>query len=45
MNTAREEGKIEGKIETVISAIKEGFSTEVIMKLTGLSRAEIEKLR
>jgi len=33
------------QIKTVITAIKEGFSTQVIIKLTDLSREEVEKLR
>lgn len=44
INTAFDEGKIEGKIE-VAKALKEsGVLTEIIVKTTGLSEEEINKL-
>ncbi len=38
------EGKIEGKIEVAKSAKQMGFSTAEIVKLTGLSESEIDRL-
>lgn len=44
IDTAFDEGKIEGKIE-VAKALKEsGISTDIIMKTTGMSETEINKL-
>jgi predicted transposase/invertase (TIGR01784 family) len=45
LDTAREEGKIEGKTETAKTGLKEGLSIEMIMKLTGLTKDAIEKLK
>jgi predicted transposase/invertase (TIGR01784 family) len=49
LDTAREEGKIEGETKKAISvaknAIQEGFSDEMIGKLTGLPLVEIQKIR
>jgi len=45
LDTAKEEGKIEGKIEVARTGLKEGLSVEVIMKLTGMTKEEIEKLK
>ncbi len=39
-----EKGKKEGKIEMAKESLKEGLSIELISKLTGLSKEEIEKL-
>ncbi len=44
VDTAWEEGNIEGKIEVVKNGLKEGLSVEMIMKLTGLTQAEINRL-
>lgn len=44
VDTAFDEGKIEGKIEVAKSAKRMGFSTSDIIKLTGLSEGEINKL-
>jgi predicted transposase/invertase (TIGR01784 family) len=41
----RIEGKIEGKIEVIQNAIQEGLSDQMIVKLTGLSLEEIQKIR
>jgi len=41
---AREEGREEGKIETVKNMFKKGFEIDLIVELTGLNRKEIEKL-
>lgn len=45
----REEGEIKGEIKKAISvaknAIQEGFSDEVIVKLTGLTLEEIQRIR
>jgi len=38
------EGRIEGRIEVARTGLKEGLSIEMIMKLTGLTEKEIEKL-
>jgi predicted transposase/invertase (TIGR01784 family) len=40
-----DDGKIEGKIEIAREMIKENFSDDVIMKLSKLSRDELETLR
>ena len=40
----KKEGKKEGKIEMAKESLKEGLSIELISKLTGLSKEEIEKL-
>lgn len=49
LDTAREEGRVEGETEEKIkiakTAIREGLPDEVIMKLTGLSKQEINNLR
>jgi len=45
LDTAKEEGKIEGKIEVVKKGLKEGLSVEIIMKLTGLTKKEINALK
>ncbi len=39
------EGRAEGKAETASGMLKEGFGTDVIARITGLSVAEIERLR
>lgn len=44
LDTAREEGKIEGKIEMVKKGISEDVPLEVLMKLTGFTNAEIQKI-
>ncbi len=44
IETAFDEGKLEGKLEVVKSAKQMGLSTAEIMKLTGLSESEIDKL-
>lgn len=49
LDTAREEGRAEGETEEKIkiakTAIRERIPDEVIIKLTGLSKKEIDKLR
>ena len=45
LDTAREEGKLEGKLEIASEGIKAGLSTELIVQLTGLSKEEIDSLR
>ena len=45
LDTAKEEGKIEEKIEVARTGLKEGLSVEIIMRLTGLTKEEIEKLK
>jgi predicted transposase/invertase (TIGR01784 family) len=44
IDTAFDEGKLEGKREIARSAKLMGLDTEAIMKLTGLSQEEIENL-
>ena len=52
VNTARDDGKIEGieegiekeKKEIAIKCLKENIPIETIIKLTGLTKEEIEKL-
>jgi len=45
LDTAKEEGKEEGKIEVARTGLEEGLTVEIIMKLTGLTKDEIEKLK
>ena len=45
LDTAREEGERKKQIEIAITGLKEGLSVEIIMKLTGLTKEEIEKLK
>lgn len=45
LDTAREEGKIEGKIEIASKALKKGLSVKDIIELTGLSENEIKKIQ
>ena len=40
-----QEGKQEGIIETALNMKKAGFSTEDIIKATGLTKAQIEELK
>ncbi len=44
LDTAREEGKLEGKLEIAAKALKKGKSLKEIIELTGLSEDEINKL-
>jgi predicted transposase/invertase (TIGR01784 family) len=41
----RQKGRLESQKEITIAAFQKGFTIEVIIDLTGLSREEIEKLR
>jgi predicted transposase/invertase (TIGR01784 family) len=45
LDTAREEGKIEGKIEVAKNLLSSGVSIDLIVKSTGLSGDEIKKLK
>ncbi len=45
LDTARDEGKIEGIIEVARQALKKGMSVRDISDITGLSEADIEKLK
>ena len=40
----REEGKLEGKLETAANMRKEGFSDELILRITKLTKEELEKI-
>ena len=40
----RKEGRKEGKLEVVRNALREGTEIDLIAKLTGLSKKEIEKI-
>ena len=44
LDTARDEGKIEGKIEVAKNLLKNGVSTDVIIKSTGLTEEQIKNL-
>ncbi len=44
MEKGEKKGRLEGKIEMAKKSLEEGFSIELIVKLTGLSKEEIEKL-
>lgn len=45
LDTAKEEGKIEGKYEVAKNLLKNNVSIEIIMSSTGLTKEEIEKLK
>ena len=45
LDTAKEEGKIEGKIEVAKNLIKSGVSIDIIIKTTGLTEKEIKDLQ
>ncbi len=45
LETARDEGKIEGKIEVARQALRKGMKAKDISDLTGLSETEIENLK
>ena len=45
LDTAREEGKEEGRIEVAVNLIDLGLDNETIAKATNLSLEEIDKLR
>lgn len=45
LDTAKEEGIEVGKLEVVKNAIAEGLSVDVIMKITGLTKEQIEKIK
>jgi len=45
LDSAREEGRMEEKTEVAKTGLKEGFPIEIIMIMTGMSKAEIEKLK
>ena len=45
LDTAREEGKIEGKIEVAKNLLLDGVSIDIIKKTTGLSESEIKRLK
>jgi predicted transposase/invertase (TIGR01784 family) len=44
IDTAFEEGKLEGKLEIAKALKKSGVSTELIVTATGLTKNEIDKL-
>jgi predicted transposase/invertase (TIGR01784 family) len=44
VDASKEEGIIEGKIEVAKNLKKQGISTEIINKATGLSKKEIDNL-
>lgn len=45
LKTAREEGKIEGKIEDVKNLLRLGVSTDIIVKAIGFSEEEVMKIQ
>ena len=45
IDTAFEEGKLEGKRTVALAILVEGVSTEYVMRMTGLSREEIDTLK
>jgi predicted transposase/invertase (TIGR01784 family) len=44
INTAREEGREEGKVEIALNLLKQGVSVEIICNATGLSLEQIKGL-
>lgn len=44
LDTAKEEGRMEGIIQVIKKGKAEGLSIEMLMKLTGLTRPEIEQI-
>lgn len=45
LDTAKEEGKIEGKIEVVKNLLNSGVSIDIISKATGLSLEELKRIQ
>jgi len=45
LDTAKEEGKIEGKIEVAQNLLSNGVSIDLIIKATGLTESEIKKMK
>jgi hypothetical protein len=45
LEEGKQEGRQENRRETAIAALRKGYSSDVIMDLTGLSIEELEKLR
>ncbi len=45
LDTARDEGKIEGEIGVAKKALKKGLSIEDIIDLTGLSREQVGQVK
>jgi len=45
LDTAREEGKMEGKLEVVNNLLSNSVSIDLIIKATGLTESEIKKLK
>jgi predicted transposase/invertase (TIGR01784 family) len=45
LDTAKEEGKIEGKIEVAKNLLRNNVSIEIIINSTGLTKEEIENLK
>ncbi|HFU4460163.1 TPA: hypothetical protein ACGPAL_002093 [Streptococcus suis] len=43
-NRGKEEGRAEGRLEVAYQMLREGFSYEMIEKLTGLSSEQINQL-
>ena len=41
----RAEGKAEGKAEVALRMLEEGISIEVVSRITGLKRSELNKLK
>lgn len=44
INHAKEEGKREEKIETAKRLLEQGVDKEIVIRATGLTRAEVERL-
>ena len=40
----KKEGKIEGKTEVILNGVKQGLSVEILEKISGLTREEIERI-
>lgn len=45
LDTAKEEGKIEGRIEIALNLLKNNVSIDIIAKSTGLTEVEIKKIK
>jgi predicted transposase/invertase (TIGR01784 family) len=45
INSAKEEGREEGKLETARNMLAEGLALPLIIKMTGLTEADLAKLQ
>jgi predicted transposase/invertase (TIGR01784 family) len=44
IDTARDEGKLEGKNETALKMLDDGMSIDIVCKYTGLSKEQVKEI-